>query len=146
MTNSSPGRGPLNDIGSATPFTLLLGLVVVVFPIAVLVLTVPAWEERAVDAQDLARVAVSTMASASDWAQGVAAVEEAVDNLLDQDGVPSSDVSVNLSGSLAPGAEVTALVTILMPVTTVPMIGRVASFHFTADAVERIDSYRDSAP
>jgi hypothetical protein len=137
-------NGYFDDSGSATPFTLLIGLLFVVFPIAVLVLTVPAWEQGAVDAQDAARVAVRTMVSADDWTDGVAAAQEAVANLLQDEGLPSANVSVALSGSLAPGAEVMASVTVLMPATSVPLIGRVGAFHFTADAVERVDSYRDS--
>lgn len=147
----SLGRGNRNmsryqrdepERGSATPLTLLLGLLFIVFPVVVVVLSVPAWEERAVDAQDAARVAVRALATADDWADGIATAQEAVWMVTDGDGVPVNDVEIEFGGSLTPGAEVTAEVTVVMPATSVPFVGQVGSISYTAVSTAHVDSYR----
>ena len=96
-----------------TPLTLMLGVGFIVLPVLVLVLTLPAWEQRTVDAQDAARNAARALVTQGDWAQGVSAAEQAVDEAVASAGLATGDVSVVLSGSLDPGGSVTASVTVL---------------------------------
>ena len=140
-------RGPCHkyaELGSATPVTLVLGLVFIVFPVLVMVLSLPAWEVRAVDAQDASRVAARAMVTADNWAEGLSAAEDAVSAVAEGDGVPEDDVTVTILGSLDAGAQVTASVTVLVPAANVPFLGLVGSFHFTATSIVHVDSYRDS--
>ena len=63
-SSASQTRAPLHtgQVGtrrtrSATALTLMLGVGFLVLPVMVLVLTLPTWEQRVVDAQDAARSA-----------------------------------------------------------------------------------------
>ena len=141
-----PGEGRRgNEVGSSAPLTLMLGVAFIVLPVTVLVLMLPTWEQRAVDAQDAARTAARALVTADTWDDGVAAAEEAVSQLAAGDGLAPGDVSVGLSGSLGPGGSVTAAVTVLVPVGDVPGLGVVGTLHYTASSTEHVDSYRESA-
>ena len=100
----------------------------VVFPVMILVLTLPAWEQRAVDAEDAAR----------------AAADNAIDELAYNDGLAPSDVRVTYSGDLAPGGSVTASVTVVIPAGEVPGLGSVGRLHYTASSTEHVDTYEES--
>jgi hypothetical protein len=130
--------------GSSTPLTLLLGVSMIVVPVMVLILTLPTWEQRAVDAEDAARDAARVLALASSWGEGVAAANEAVARDAANDGLAPGDLTVTCSGFLGPGGEVTATVTVAVPVGAVPGLGAVGTEHFSAASTEHVDSYRGS--
>lgn len=127
-----------------TPLTLMLGVGFIVLPVLVLVLTLPAWEQRTVDAQDAARNAARALVTQGDWAQGVSAAEQAVDEAVASAGLATGDVSVVLSGSLDPGGSVTASVTVLVWAGNVPGLGHVGPLHYTASSTQHVDTYRGS--
>ena len=131
--------------GSAIPLTLLLGTTLIVMPVMVLVLTLPTWEQRAVDAQDAARTAARALVTADDWDDGISAADEAVSQLVAGDGLPPSDLTVTYSGSLNPGGTVSAAVTVVIPAGNIPGLGFVGALHYTASSTEHVDSYRDSS-
>ena len=131
--------------GSAIPLTLLLGTTLIVMPVMVLVLTLPTWEQRAVDAQDAARTAARALVTADDWDDGISAADEAVSQLVAGDGLPPSDLTVTYSGSLNPGGTVSAAVTVVIPAGNFPGLGFVGALHYTASSTEHVDSYRDSS-
>jgi hypothetical protein len=139
-------RGPARDEhGSAIPLTLMLGVSLLVVPVMVLVLTLPTWEERTVDAQDAARDAARALVTADDWGDGVSSANDAVSQIIVGDGLPAGDVTVTYSGSLDPGGAVTAAVTVVIPAGNVPGLGFVGELHYTATSTEHVDSYRDSS-
>jgi protein-disulfide isomerase len=131
--------------GSAVPLSLLLGTALIVLPVVVLVLTLPTWEQRAVDAQDAARTAARALVTADDWGDGVSAADEAVTQLVAGDGLPPTDLSVSYSGSFVPGGSVTAAVTVVIPAGNLPGLGFVGQLHYTASSTDHVDSYRDSS-
>jgi hypothetical protein len=131
--------------GSAIPLTLLLGTTLIVMPVMVLVLTLPTWEQRAVDAQDAARTAARALVTADNWDDGISAADEAVSQLVAGDGLPPSDLTVTYSGSLDPGGTVSAAVTVVIPAGNLPGLGFVGALHYTASSTEHVDSYRDSS-
>jgi hypothetical protein len=131
--------------GSAIPLTLLLGTTFIVLPVMILVLTLPTWEQRVVDAQDAARSAARALVTADNWEDGVSAANAAVAQLVTGDGVPPADLSVAYSGSLDPGETVTAAVTVVIPAGNLPGLGFVGQLHYTASSTEHVDSYRDSS-
>jgi hypothetical protein len=131
--------------GSAIPFTLLLGTTLIVMPVMVLVLTLPTWEQRAVDAQDAARAAARALVMADTWDDGISAADDAVSQLVAGDGLPPADLSITYSGSLDPGATVSAAVTVVIPAGNFPGLGFVGTLHYTASSTEHVDSYRDSS-
>jgi hypothetical protein len=116
----------------------------IVMPVLVLVLTLPTWEQRTVDAQDAARNAARALVMADDWGDGVAAAGQAVYEIVSSDGLVPGDVSLRLTGSLAPGATVTASVTVLVPAGNFPGLGFIGTLHHTASSTEHVDSYRGS--
>ena len=128
--------------GSSTPLTLSLGLAFIVLPVMVLVLMVPAWEQRAVDAQDAARAAAVALATADDWPSGVAAAEEAAGQDLAANGLDNAAISC--AGSLAPGAVVSVTVSVPVPVGELPGLGWVGTLHYSATSAQHVDSYRGS--
>jgi hypothetical protein len=119
----------------------MLGVGLIVLPVMVLVLTLPTWEQRTVDALDAARTAARAVATASTWDAGVSAGNQAVEEVLAGDGLPASDVSVSYAGSLDPGASVTARVTVAIPVGNLPGLGFVGTLHYTASSTEHVDSF-----
>ncbi|HUB69280.1 MAG TPA: hypothetical protein VL984_02560 [Acidimicrobiales bacterium] len=138
-------NGPATvDRGSSAPLTLLLGTALIVLPVMVLVLTLPTWEQRAVDAQDAARGAALALVTAASWATGVAAAEQVVAQVVQEDGLPAGDVSDQFSGSLEPGGTVTASVTVAMPVGQLPGLALTGPLHYTASSTQHVDSYRGS--
>jgi hypothetical protein len=134
-----------DESGSAIPLTLMLGVSLLVLPVMVLVLTVPTWEERTVDAQDAARDAARALVIADNWGDGVSSANDAVAQIVAGDGLPSGDITVSYSGSLDPGGTVTVAVTVVIPAGNVPGLGFVGQLHYTATSTEHVDSYRDSS-
>lgn len=144
MTSKAPGatrNKPREEAGFA-PLTTMLGLGVLVIPVLLLVLTLPTWEERTVDARDVAANASRVLVTADSWAAGVTAADQAVAQEAANDGLSDNQVSVAYSGSLTPGATVTATVTITVPGGAIPGIGNFATWHYTASSTQHVDSYR----
>jgi hypothetical protein len=123
----------------------MLGIAFVVLPVMVLVLVLPTWEQRAVDAQDAARNAARSLVEAVNWGAGVAAASQTILAAAEADGLPPDDISVSCSGSLSPGSAVTVSVTVAVPVGDVPGLGAVGTLHYTASSTEHVDSYAESS-
>ena len=140
-----PGDGGDVERGAATPLTLVLGVALIVLPVMVLVLTVPIWEQRTVDAQDAARAAARAMVIAQNEPTGIAAADEAVDDVFGGDGIPANDVAVAYTGEDLPGGLVTVSVTVVIPAGEIPGLGWIGELHYTASSTEHVDSYEDSA-
>ena len=120
---------------------LVLGLALLVLPIALIVLTLPTWLAR----QNLARLAAQQAARtgviADSPEQGAAAAGTVVgDAGLD----PAADLRVSWEpgSSFARGGLVTARVTVQSPAVSIPFLGSVGSFPLTARYSERVDQYR----
>jgi hypothetical protein len=122
----------------------MLGVGLIVLPVLVLVLTIPTWEQRTVDAQDAARAGARALVVADDWQDGALAADDAIDQVIVGDGLVAPDVTVRLAGSLEPGGKVSVAVTVLLPVGNLPGLGFVGVLHYTATSVEHVDNYRDS--
>jgi len=126
----------------SVPLTLVLGVGLVVIPAFLLVLTLPTWEARTVDARDAARNAARALVTADTWSDGVTAANQAVSEIAANDGVSQAEISASYTGSLTRGSEVTATVTIAIPDTVIPGIGSFGSRHYTASSTEQVDPYR----
>ncbi|HEX3425497.1 MAG TPA: hypothetical protein VHT30_05150 [Acidimicrobiales bacterium] len=126
----------------SAPLTLVLGLAFVVIPAFLLVLTLPTWEARTVDARDAARNAVRALVTADNWNDGVTTANQAVEEIAANNGVAADDISATYRGSLTRGSTVTATVTIVMPDTVIPGIGGVGEHSYSASSSEQVDPYR----
>ncbi|MHB1912120.1 MAG: hypothetical protein ACYCTI_08725 [Acidimicrobiales bacterium] len=127
--------------GSA-PLSLTLGLGLLVIPVLLLVLTLPTWEARTVDARDAAAAAARTLVTSDSWSDGVASADQLVQEIGATDGVGSDQISVSFQGSLSRGAEVSAKVTVSIPAAQIPLIGAVGSLHYSATSTQLVDEYR----
>ena len=134
-------RGSPNAERGYVSLELVLGLAVLVLPIAMLVLALPTWFARQnlarLAAQQAARTAVVTRSGD----RGLAAAREiAAGNGLDPD--TEMQVAFAPESSLGRGGVVVTQVTVRMPITVVPGLGDVGSFSWTATYSERVDPYR----
>lgn len=134
------GRGE----GGFVAAELALGVGVLLFPIAMLVLSLPTWSERQSTARSIARetARVAAVAGSCD----AAAARQLASTMAVNLGVPSHAVSVELDcppGDHVPrGGDVTARVTVQMPAVSVPGIGGVGAWSWTAVHHEPVDQYR----
>ena len=122
---------------------LAAGVALLVFPVAMLVASLPGWFDRQSlarqAARDAARAVVLDGACRGDVAEGAAV------RIVRGGGVDPGDVRVALdcpAGSeLARDSTVTARVTIDMPAVTVPLIGTVGGWRWTTGHAEPVDPY-----
>lgn len=136
---AAAGEGRID--GSA-PLSLVLGLGLLVIPVLLLVLAIPTWEARAVDARDAAATAARVLVTADSWTDGVGAADRVVSEIAAGDGIASSQLVAEFRGSLVRGSTVTVQVTVLIPATEIPLIGAVGAVHYTATSSELVDQYR----
>jgi hypothetical protein len=122
---------------------LALGVGLLLLPVALLVLTLPTWSERQTDAREMAREAGRTVATAGSC--DPAAARAVVDTMAANLGVAAPDVAVSLDcapGPLPPRRELTVSVTVRIPAVSVPGVGAVGAWSWTARHRETIDAYR----
>jgi hypothetical protein len=123
----------------ATELVLAIGLLL--FPIVLLVGSLPQWSERQhaaiVAAREAARVA------AQDWpADGQVDGERVARDVMATYGIDRRDVKVVVSPPPGRGGLVTATVTVRMAALAVPLLARVGAWTWTTHESVRIDDYR----
>lgn len=135
------GAGPESGYVAAE---LALGVGLLVFPVALLVLTLPSWAERQSAARSIAREAARVVAV--EGTCDVAAAREVGATMAGNVGVRGGGIDVALdcrSGQrLRRGGNVTASVTVHMPAVEIPGIGAVGAWSWTAHHREPVDQYR----
>jgi len=122
---------------------LTAGVALLVFPIAMLVATLPGWFDRQSLARQAARDAARAVTLDGVCRDDVATA--AALRIAHGGGVASDDVRVVLDctaeGALTRDGRVTARVTIEMPAVTVPLVGSVGEWRWTAVHAEPVDPY-----
>lgn len=123
---------------------LAIGIGLLVFPVALLVLTLPTWSERQTTARSVAREVARVVAVA-----GVCDRQRAVETghgMARNLGLPPADLDIQLdclaNARLPRGERVRASVTVAVPAVDVPGIGSVGAWSWTAHHSEPIDQYR----
>jgi hypothetical protein len=139
---SYTARHRRDEAGESAPLTMALGLVFVIIPVFMVILVLPTWESRTVDAHDAARNAVRALATAPDWDQGVTAANQAVAEITSNNGIDPKYVTTSYTGGLDRGDTVTATVVVTIPDTYVPGIGSFGTFHYSATESELVDPFR----
>jgi hypothetical protein len=123
---------------------LAIGIGLLVFPVALLVLTLPTWSERQTTARSIARevARVVAVAGVCDRGHAIETGQDMARNL----GLPTGELDIQLD--CAPGARlrrgesVRAWVTVVVPAVHLPAIGSVGAWSWTAHHSEPIDQYR----
>jgi hypothetical protein len=127
----------------ATEFVLGIGLLL--FPVALMVLTLPTWSERQTTARAMAREAGRSVARTGVCRPDLAA--DVVHTMARNLGLDGGDVIVRLDcadGLLPPGGEVEVSVTVRMPAVHIPGFGSVGEWSWTAFHREPVDRYGSS--
>jgi hypothetical protein len=122
---------------------LAAGVALLVFPVALLVSTLPGWFDRQSLARQAARDAARAVVLDGTCRQDVASAAAA--RITRGGGLDADEVRVELEcGSgrvLERDGAVTARVTVDMPAVAVPLIGSVAAWTWTATHTEPVDPY-----
>lgn len=122
---------------------LVLGVGLLVIPVALVVLTLPGWSERQATARAVSREVAR--ATARDGICDVARARVRAAEMAANLGVPSPDLVVDLGcvdgAPLPPGGDVEARVTVAMPAIQLPGIGAVGGWSWTARHREPVDRY-----
>jgi hypothetical protein len=123
---------------------LAIGIGLLVFPVALLVLTLPTWSERQTTARSVAREVgrIVAVAGVCDRERALETGHDMARNL----GLPPADLDIELDCApgerLTRGESVRASVTVAVPAIDVPGIGGVGAWSWTAHHSEPIDQYR----
>ena len=122
---------------------LVLGIGLLVVPVALVVLTLPGWSERQVTARVISREVARRVAR--DGVCDVAGSRALGATMARNLGVPGEQVTVDVScadgAALVPGGDVEARVTVTMPAVDLPGIGAIGAWSWTARHREPVDRY-----
>lgn len=125
-----------------------IGIGLLIFPVALLVLTLPTWSERQTTARAIVREVARVVAirGVCDRGQAAETGMEMAANL----GLAAREITIAVecaTGARLPrGGEVTAAVTVAIPAVDLPAIGGVGAWSWTARHREPIDQYRSFEP
>jgi hypothetical protein len=126
------------DRGS-TAVELPLGVALILFPIAVIVMVIPQWPEHQTVATAAAKEAATLYATAGSPQEGAAAAQAAVARAAGNYDV--GGLQLSLAGSWCRGCTVTANVTVSVPAVHVPFGGDIGGFSWTAHSSARVEDY-----
>jgi hypothetical protein len=122
---------------------LVLGIGLLVLPVALLVLTLPGWSERQVTARVISREVARRITR--DGTCDVAGARALGASMARNLGVPAEGLSIDVTcaagAALEPGGDVEARVTVVMPAVDLPGIGAIGSWSWTARHREPVDRY-----
>ena len=131
--------------GGFAPAEFALAVGLWLFPLTILVVSLPTWVERQSLGRLAAQEAARAVAVAETFEQGVQRGGLLVEQLAANHGVPAADLSLRVEGSLERGQVVIATVTTRVPALTVPLIGVSPSVNLTSSHAEVVDQYRSFA-
>jgi len=140
-------RRRLGGDGGFVAAELALGVGLLVFPVALLVLTLPGWSERQTTARAIARETARLVTTTGTCAVGPARAlaGEMAANL----GLTPSDVQLAVACTpgvpLVPGSDLEVAITVRMPAVRFPGFGEAGEWSWTARHREPVDRY-GSAP
>jgi len=129
------------DSSGFVAIELVLAIGLLLFPIVLLVASLPQWSERQHAAIVAAREAARVAGQA--WpADGEIEAERVAHEVMATYGIAVGDVTITVSPPPARGGLVTATVTVRMPALAVPLLANVGAWSWTARESFRIDDYR----
>lgn len=126
------------------PIEMVLAIGVLMIPAAMLALAFPQWVERQSLARVAAREAARTVAQAQTYEQGIIDATTVINEMANNHDVPPGDMTVSIEGSINAGDEVTATVTVQLPLLWIPIWGGEISpdAPLKVEHTEKVDEYR----
>jgi hypothetical protein len=122
---------------------LVLGIALLVVPVALVVLSLPRWSECQATARVVARE-VARRAARDGWCDDEGARAVARETALNL-GLREDALTVALGcrdgTALEPGSDVEVRVTVAMPAVQLPVVGAVGAWSWTAGHAEPVDRY-----
>jgi hypothetical protein len=109
---------------------------------ALVVLVTATWFERAAAARAAADQAARSVVKADSWESGAAAAQASVEEVATNYGLEADELVLRLDGRLERGAEVTATVTVEVPVVGIPLVGGIGGMSRSVSHTERVDQWR----
>jgi len=130
-----------HDTSGFVAVELVLAIGLLLFPVVLLVTSLPQWSERQhaaiVAAREAARIA------AQEWpVDGGVDAERVAREVAATYGIAPGDVAITVAPPPQRGGLLTATVTVRMPALSVPLLARVGAWSWTARESVRIDDYR----
>ena len=130
-----------HDPSGFVAIELVLAIGLLLFPVVLLVASLPQWSERQhaaiVAAREAARVA------AQEWpVDGGIDAERVAREVATTYGIAPGDLVITVSPPPERGGLLTATVTVRMPALAVPLLARAGAWSWTARESVRIDDYR----
>ena len=132
----------MRDERGAVAVELPAALGLFLLPVALLVITIPAWPERQTVARAAAIEAARSAVLAGSWEAGTQAGDEAVSQAARNYGLDPGDLTVDWDGVFARGGSITARVTVRIPALALPGLTTIDAWSWTASHTERVDDYR----
>lgn len=126
----------------------MIGMAMVVVPLAVIALSLPRWYDRAEVGRALAQEIARTVVRAVDLEAGLAVAELATAEAAEAAGLSTdpacseSCISYQVEGALERGQQITATVHVDLPGIFVPFVGTVQGGAWGAVHTERVDDFR----
>jgi hypothetical protein len=126
----------------------MIGMAIVVLPLAVVALSLPRWFDRAELGRAVAQDVARTVARSVDLESGLAASEALVAAAAKDAGLSSGPtcggrcITFRVEGDLERGRQITATVTVDMPGIFIPFAGTIGGATWSAVHAERVDDYR----
>jgi len=131
------------DRGSA-PLEFVLGVCLLVLPTVMLVSVLPTWSARQVLTAAMAREAARAYVIAPTGGEAARAAQRVADQVARAHGEDPAAFTLRLTGRWARGATVTAEVRTTVPLTRVPLVGRIGRFPVVERHSEQRDPYRSA--
>ena len=129
------------DASGFVAIELVLAIGLLLFPVVLLVASLPQWSERQHAAIVAAREAAQV--AAQEWpVDGGVDAERVAREVSTTYGIAPGDLAITVSPPPPRGGLLTATVTVRMPALAVPLLARAGAWSWTARESVRIDDYR----
>jgi Flp pilus assembly protein TadG len=142
MTTERRSSRPRDERGFVA-IEFVLGVGLLLFPVLILVTSLPKWSERETMARTAATEAARAWARADNDLEGAVAARRMVDEIARNYGVDPTSLTTRFAGSVrVRGGKVDVTVSVEMPVEAVPGVGSLGGWHWSTSHTESVDRYR----
>ncbi|HDH03770.1 MAG TPA: hypothetical protein ENH15_05945 [Actinobacteria bacterium] len=134
------------DRGASGAIEMVLAIGLLMFPLVMLVASIPRWVETLSMAELAAQEAARSVVLSGDQATGEDAGRLRATEIALNHGFDASAIEVTFAGVLDWGQEITATVVVDTPLLVIPGIGEFAANDVVVSHSERVDDFRSFPP